>query len=172
MRPSSRQRRLYSTSLATLCSRQNAVRGSALPVVPVTTLDYPGRDRRPTAVAESRRVAVPDLEPVASAPRDFRAEIERAWRILGRLNALPAGDFDAMRALLGELTGHALDPSVRVHPPFHSDGGRNLRIGRNLFVNPRPSTGRPTRSHACPGWKAACPRVNECQIGRTECPRH
>jgi acetyltransferase-like isoleucine patch superfamily enzyme len=83
-------------------------------------------------------------EPLASArgtaaPRDgtpdVRAEIERAWGILGRLNALPPGDFDAMRALLGELIGHPLDPSVRVLPPFHSDGGRNLRFGRNVFVN-------------------------------------
>ncbi|HEY6891403.1 MAG TPA: DapH/DapD/GlmU-related protein [Solirubrobacter sp.] len=66
---------------------------------------------------------------------DFRAEIERAWEILGRLNALVPGDFPAMRALLGELTGHELDPSVRVLPPFHTDGGRNLRFGRNVFVN-------------------------------------
>ena len=63
------------------------------------------------------------------------ADIQRAWEILGRLNALAPGDFDAMRALLGELTGHELDPSVRVLPPFHTDGGRNLRFGRNVFVN-------------------------------------
>jgi acetyltransferase-like isoleucine patch superfamily enzyme len=66
---------------------------------------------------------------------DFRAEIERAWEILGRLNALAPGDFAAMRAHLGELTGHELDASVRVLPPFHTDGGRNLRFGRNVFVN-------------------------------------
>ena len=87
---------------------------------------------------------MPGFEPLASAqgraaPRegtpDFRAEIERAWEILGRINALRPGDFDAMRALLGELTGHALDPSVRVLPQFHTDGGRNLRFGRNVFVN-------------------------------------
>lgn len=66
---------------------------------------------------------------------DFRAEIERAWEILGRLNALPPGDFAAMRNLLTELTGREIDPSVRVLPPFHTDGGRNLRFGRNVFVN-------------------------------------
>jgi len=63
------------------------------------------------------------------------AEIRRAWEILGRLNALPPGEFGAMRALLGELTGQELDPSVRVLPPFHTDGGRRLRFGRNVFVN-------------------------------------
>ena len=40
-----------------------------------------------------------------------------------------------MRALLSELAGHELDPSVRVLPPFYTDGGRNLRFGRNVFVN-------------------------------------
>ena len=68
-------------------------------------------------------------------PRDFRAEMERAWEILGRLNALPPGDFEAMRGLLAELTGREIDPSVRVLPPFHTDGGRDLRFGRNVFVN-------------------------------------
>jgi acetyltransferase-like isoleucine patch superfamily enzyme len=83
---------------------------------------------------ESRAVPVPDLEAAPRRP-DFRAEIERAWKILGRLNALTPGDFDAMRALLGELTGRDIDPSVRVLPPFHTDGGRNLQFGRNVFVN-------------------------------------
>ena len=63
------------------------------------------------------------------------ADVERAWKILGRLNALTPGDFEAMRAVLGELTGQELDASVRVLPPFNTDGGRNLRFGRNVFVN-------------------------------------
>ena len=66
---------------------------------------------------------------------EFRAEIERAWEILGRLHAGAPGDFGAMRAHLGELTCRELDPSVRVLPPFHTDSGRNLRFGRNVFVN-------------------------------------
>jgi len=61
--------------------------------------------------------------------------MRRAWAILARLNALAPGDFDAVRALLDELTGRQLDPSVRVLPPFHTDTGRNLRFGRNVFVN-------------------------------------
>src|SRR3954447_6575409 len=65
----------------------------------------------------------------------FRADMQRAWEVLGRLNALTPGDFDAVRELLGELTGRQLDPSVRVLPPFHTDTGRNLRFGRNVFVN-------------------------------------
>ncbi len=63
------------------------------------------------------------------------AEVSRAWEILPRLNAVPPGDFDAMRALLAELTGGEIDDSVRVVPPFYPDGGSNLRFGRNVFVN-------------------------------------
>jgi hypothetical protein len=44
-------------------------------------------------------------------PPEFRAGIERAWEIPGRLNALAPGDFGAMRALLGELTGRERDPA-------------------------------------------------------------
>jgi acetyltransferase-like isoleucine patch superfamily enzyme len=88
----------------------------------------PGPHREPLALAQPH----PGLR---DGTPDFRGEIERAWEILGRLNTLPPGDFDSMRALLGELTGRTLDPSVRVLPPFHTDGGRNLRFGRNVFVN-------------------------------------
>ncbi|HEY8584851.1 MAG TPA: sugar O-acetyltransferase, partial [Capillimicrobium sp.] len=72
---------------------------------------------------------------MTAARRDLGAEMQRAWDILGRLNALAPGDFESMRAALGELTGQEIDPSVRVLPPLHTDGGTNLRFGRNVFVN-------------------------------------
>jgi len=81
------------------------------------------RERHPAASAVSAPVST------------MYAEIQRAWEIQGRLNALTPGDFDAMRELLTELTGQDLDPLVRVLPPFHTDVGRNLRFGRNVFVN-------------------------------------
>src|SRR4051794_39856391 len=87
-----------------------------------------GPDRRPWTSANGRHAAR------VGGPA-FRAEMRRAWAVLGRLNALAPGDFDAVRALLSELTGRPLDPSVRVLPPFHTDSGRNLRFGRNVFVN-------------------------------------
>jgi acetyltransferase-like isoleucine patch superfamily enzyme len=87
-----------------------------------------GPDRQPSTSANGRHATG------VGGPA-FRAEMRRAWAILGRLNALAPGDFDAVRALLSELTGQQLDPSVRVLPPFHTDSGRNLRFGRNVFVN-------------------------------------
>jgi acetyltransferase-like isoleucine patch superfamily enzyme len=77
----------------------------------------------------------PERERLAAAPGATYADLQRAWEILGRLNALPPGDFAGVRALLEELTGREVDPSVRVLPPFHTDSGRNLRFGREVFVN-------------------------------------
>ena len=87
-----------------------------------------GLDRAPSAPTNGRNATG------VGGPA-FRADMQRAWEILGQLNALTPGDFDAVRALLSELTGQQLDSSVRVVPPFRTDTGRNLRFGRNVFVN-------------------------------------
>ncbi|SKA96472.1 Acetyltransferase (isoleucine patch superfamily) [Agreia bicolorata] len=67
--------------------------------------------------------------------RAMVSEVARAWQLLPRINAVAPGDFAAMRDVLAELIGEELDPTVRVLPPFYPDGGRNLRFGRNVFVN-------------------------------------
>ncbi len=43
----------------------------------------------------------------------------------------PAG----VRALLSRLTGRPIDDSVTVFPPFHSEFGKNLYLGKNVFIN-------------------------------------
>jgi acetyltransferase-like isoleucine patch superfamily enzyme len=40
-----------------------------------------------------------------------------------------------VRALLGRLTGRPIDDSVTVFPPFHSEFGKNLHLGKNVFIN-------------------------------------
>ncbi|WP_276529947.1 DapH/DapD/GlmU-related protein [Nocardioides lijunqiniae] len=42
---------------------------------------------------------------------------------------------EEVRALMSELTGTEVDESVTVFPPFHSEFGKNLTFGRNVFVN-------------------------------------
>jgi acetyltransferase-like isoleucine patch superfamily enzyme len=42
---------------------------------------------------------------------------------------------DEVRALLTELTGKPIDDSVVVFPPFHSEFGKNLTLGRGVFIN-------------------------------------
>lgn len=42
---------------------------------------------------------------------------------------------DDLRSLLARLTGKDIDESVAVFPPFHSEFGKNLTLGRNVFIN-------------------------------------
>jgi len=42
---------------------------------------------------------------------------------------------DEVRALLSRLFGQAVDPSLRVFPPFYTDFGKNIHIGKNVFIN-------------------------------------
>jgi acetyltransferase-like isoleucine patch superfamily enzyme len=66
---------------------------------------------------------------------DVVAGIRRAWRVIDRLNALPSDDADGVRACFAELTGRDVDAGFRLVPPFRTDHGRNLRVGRNVFIN-------------------------------------
>jgi acetyltransferase-like isoleucine patch superfamily enzyme len=42
---------------------------------------------------------------------------------------------DEVRALLAALTGREVDESVTVFPPFYSEFGRNLVLGKDVFIN-------------------------------------
>ena len=42
---------------------------------------------------------------------------------------------DEVRALLSRLFGYEIEPSVRVFPPFYTDFGRNIAVGKGVFIN-------------------------------------
>lgn len=42
---------------------------------------------------------------------------------------------EELRGLLSELTGSEIDNSVGLFPPVYSDYGKNLHIGKNVFIN-------------------------------------
>jgi acetyltransferase-like isoleucine patch superfamily enzyme len=42
---------------------------------------------------------------------------------------------EEIRALLTELTGKEVDESVTVFPPFYSEFGKNLNLGKDVFIN-------------------------------------
>lgn len=42
---------------------------------------------------------------------------------------------EELRALFSELTGQAVDESFSLFPPVYSDFGRNITVGRNVFIN-------------------------------------
>ena len=37
--------------------------------------------------------------------------------------------------LFSELTGEEVDKSFRLFPPFHTDCGKNIKVGKNVFIN-------------------------------------
>ena len=57
-----------------------------------------------------------------------------ALRILAELNSGYRAP-DEVRNLLEQLTGRAVHESVTVFPPFYSEFGKNLTLGRDVFVN-------------------------------------
>lgn len=57
-----------------------------------------------------------------------------AMRITAELN----GSYhtpDEIRTLMSELTGKRIDETFRLFPPFHTDFGKNIDIGKNVFIN-------------------------------------
>lgn len=57
-----------------------------------------------------------------------------ARRITFKLNASSHAP-DEVRALLSELFGKPVPPSLRVFPPFYTDFGKNIEIGNDVFIN-------------------------------------
>lgn len=59
---------------------------------------------------------------------------EEARRITFELNGAYHTQ-DEVRALLSRLFGKEVDRGFRVFPPFYTDFGKNITVGRNVFVN-------------------------------------
>ncbi|MCC8107960.1 MAG: sugar O-acetyltransferase [Planctomycetes bacterium] len=60
--------------------------------------------------------------------------IKETARILFELNST-VHDVAEIRTLFSRLTGVEVDKSFILRPPFYADFGRNIRIGKNVFVN-------------------------------------
>lgn len=67
--------------------------------------------------------------------RAMVADVQRAMRLTPALNRLTMDDADEIRRLFGELTGRDLDDQFRLLPPFYTTCGKNIVIGRNVFIN-------------------------------------
>jgi len=62
------------------------------------------------------------------------ALITEAQRIIAEINT-GYRDPAEVRALFSRLTGTAVHESFWPLPPFYTDFGRNIRVGRNVFIN-------------------------------------
>jgi acetyltransferase-like isoleucine patch superfamily enzyme len=72
------------------------------------------------------------------ADDEFRAMFERVQRAIAltsRLNALAPTDVEPVNAILEEIFGRPVEPSLRLFPPFFTDYGLNIEFGYNNFVN-------------------------------------
>lgn len=59
---------------------------------------------------------------------------QEALQITGELN----GNYhtpEEIRTLMSKLTGREIDESFRMFPPFYTEFGKNIQIGKNVFIN-------------------------------------
>lgn len=59
---------------------------------------------------------------------------QEAMRVTARLNGVYR-EPEEIRALMSELTGKPVDESFRMFPPFYTDCGNNITLGKNVFIN-------------------------------------
>ena len=60
--------------------------------------------------------------------------IEQTQKILAKLN-LAYHTKEEVQALFSELTGRRIDASFELMPPFYADFGRNIIVGKDVFIN-------------------------------------
>ena len=66
--------------------------------------------------------------------RFMHGAAQEALRTINELNTGYRSP-EEVRALLTRLTGKAVDESVAVFPPFYSEFGKNLTLGKEVFIN-------------------------------------
>jgi len=59
--------------------------------------------------------------------------VNRTIELSAQLNA--ATNTGQVREQLGEITGSQLDDSITVFAPFHTNFGRFIQVGKNVFIN-------------------------------------
>lgn len=64
---------------------------------------------------------------------NVREQVNRTMGLSQKLNA--AADADEVRHYLEKIIGEEIDESTTVFPPFHTNVGRNIQLGRNVFIN-------------------------------------
>jgi acetyltransferase-like isoleucine patch superfamily enzyme len=67
-------------------------------------------------------------------PRLFTV-ILKAIRTTAELNSLVTDDLSKIREVFSRLVGKEVDETFFIIPPFYTDFGQNIHIGKNVFVN-------------------------------------
>ncbi len=64
----------------------------------------------------------------------FSEVVARTIRLCVGMNAT-ATDTDQVRNQLSKIIGAEIDASTTIFPPFHTNFGRFIRLGKNVFIN-------------------------------------
>lgn len=59
--------------------------------------------------------------------------VNRTMKLSKKLNA--STDVDEVRTHLSEIIGKKIDESTTVFPPFHTNLGNSIQLGKNVFIN-------------------------------------
>src|SRR5580698_8707548 len=81
---------------------------------------------------DDRTTIIPRRTPESAA---MLADVKRAMAMTAALNRLTFNDADEVRALFSKLIGKPVDDGFLLIPPFYTTGGRDIRVGRDVFVN-------------------------------------
>ena len=64
---------------------------------------------------------------------EIREAVNQTLKLSARLNV--ASDVDEIRELLSRIIGSPVDASTSVFAPFHTNIGRNIVLGKRVFIN-------------------------------------
>ena len=64
----------------------------------------------------------------------FGDVVSRTIKLCVQMNA-EANDLDDVRKRLGEITGTEIDESSTIFPPFYTNFGQSILVGKNVFIN-------------------------------------
>lgn len=63
----------------------------------------------------------------------IREAVNQTFGLLAKLNT--STNTDEVRVYLSKIIGTAVDASTTVFPPFHTNFGRHIFLGKNIFIN-------------------------------------
>jgi acetyltransferase-like isoleucine patch superfamily enzyme len=64
----------------------------------------------------------------------FGEVVDRTLKLCTQMNAT-ATNVNEVREKLSEIIGVAIDESTTIFPPFYTNFGRSVRLGKNVFIN-------------------------------------
>lgn len=74
------------------------------------------------------------LRPDDPGLAQFQEVVARTIRLCVEMNAT-ATDVNLVRARLSDIIGTPIDESTTIFPPFHTNFGRFIRLGKRVFIN-------------------------------------